>query len=220
MEASATVSPAAAEVEQGTASTASTEPTRRQLSPRQAETVRRLTEAAVEEIRDVSYERLTVRTVARRAGVAPATAYTYFASKDHLVTEVFWRWLEALPPTERRSGVSVAEHVGETMADLALLVADEPELAAGCTCALLAADTEVKLLRDLIGSTMRDRLRAALGDRSCPVVLRTLELSVTGALVQAGMGHLSYEDLPAQLREVADLVVGNGLDAAPKGGDA
>ena len=43
------------------------------------------------------YDGLTVRTVARRAGVAPATAYTYFASKDHLLAEVLWRRLQALP---------------------------------------------------------------------------------------------------------------------------
>src|SRR5919198_6181137 len=68
-----------------------TEPTRRRLTERQAETVRRLTEAAVVEVRETGYEGLTVRNVARRAGVAPATAYTYFASKNHLITEIFWR---------------------------------------------------------------------------------------------------------------------------------
>ena len=75
----------------------STEPTRRQLSARQAATVQKLVEAAVEELREHGYDGLTVRNVARAAGVAPATAYTYFASKDHLVTEVFWRRLEASP---------------------------------------------------------------------------------------------------------------------------
>ena len=71
----------------------STEPTRRRLTERQAHTVERLTVAAVDEVRVVGYDGLTVRNVARRAGVAPATAYTYFASKDHLVAEVFWRRL-------------------------------------------------------------------------------------------------------------------------------
>lgn len=190
-----------------TASAASTEPTRRRLSARQAETVQRLADAAVDELREVSYDGLTVRTVARRAGVAPATGYTYFASKEHLVTEVFWRWLQALPPTEGRPGAPAAERVGDAMTDIALLVADEPELAAACTCALLAADDEVKLLRDRIGGAIRDRLSAALGDGADLVVLRILELTMAGALVQAGMGHIAYADLPDQLREVADLVV-------------
>ena len=42
--------------------------------------------------------------VAKRAGVAPATAYTYFASKEHLVAEVFWRRFvgQADRPIDRR----------------------------------------------------------------------------------------------------------------------
>ena len=66
---------------------------RRRLSSRQANRLERLTEAAVSELREHGYEGLTVRAVAARCGVAPATAYTYFASKNHLVAEVFWRRL-------------------------------------------------------------------------------------------------------------------------------
>ena len=46
--------------------------------------VHRLVDAAVEELHRTGYEGLSVRNVAKRAGVAPATAYTYFSSKDHL----------------------------------------------------------------------------------------------------------------------------------------
>src|SRR5690349_24287099 len=77
----------------------STESTRRHLSDKQAQTVQGLVVAAVEELREHGYDGLTVRNVARRAGVAPATAYNYFTSRDHLVTEVFWRRLRALPET-------------------------------------------------------------------------------------------------------------------------
>ena len=72
-----------------------TEAPRRELTARQAAVVDRLTAAAVHEIRAKGYEGFTVRNVAARARVAPATAYTYFASKDHLITEVFWRRLRA-----------------------------------------------------------------------------------------------------------------------------
>ncbi len=40
-------------------------------------------------LRETSYADLTVRAVAKRANVAPATAYTYFSSKNHLVAEVY-----------------------------------------------------------------------------------------------------------------------------------
>ncbi len=185
----------------------STEATRRHLSERQAQTVQRLVEAAVDELREQGYDGLTVRNVARRAGVAPATAYNYFTSREHLVTEVFWRRLQALPESrvDRRRGASA--RVTETMSDLALLVADEPELAAACTVAMLATDPDVKLLRDRIGLEWRRRLVRSLDDQVDPDVLTALEFAVSGALLQAGMGHLSYDELPARLAGTVELVV-------------
>ena len=180
---------------------------RRHLSDRQAQTVQRLVDAAVEELRSVGYDGLTVRNVARRAGVAPATAYNYFASREHLVTEVFWRRLEALPQTRLDGRRSASSRVASTLSEMALLVADEPELAAACTVAMLSNDADVKVLRDRIGLTWRHRLERALGDAADPAVLTTLEFAVSGAMLQAGMGHLDYADLPERLARTADLVV-------------
>ena len=70
---------------------------RRDLGGRQSERVDALVDAALAELRARGYEGLTVRNAARRAGVGAATAYTWFGSKDHLVAEVFWRRLDALP---------------------------------------------------------------------------------------------------------------------------
>lgn len=184
-----------------------TEPTRRTLSVRQAQTVLGLTAAAVDEVRVIGYAGLTVRGVAKRAGVAAATAYTYFTSKEHLVTEVFWRRLEALPETPLDRRRSATARVSATLSDFALLVADEPELAAACSIAMLAPDPDVKLLRDRIGVEMHRRLRLAVGDDADPAVLRSIELAITGALVQAGMGHLPYHDLPDRLTEAAALLL-------------
>src|SRR3569832_1504395 len=74
--------------------------TRRELNPRQAETVDRVVGAALDELKAVGYDALTVRSVAGRAAVAPATAYTYFSSKNHLIAEVFWRKLAERPRPE------------------------------------------------------------------------------------------------------------------------
>jgi len=69
-------------------------PGRRHLSERQSEAVERLVVAATEEVESVDYADISVRSIARRAGVAPATAYTYFSSKDHLLAEVLWRRMQ------------------------------------------------------------------------------------------------------------------------------
>jgi AcrR family transcriptional regulator len=183
-----------------------TEPTRRRLTERQADTVRRLTDAAVEEVRESGYEGLTVRNVARRAGVAPATAYTYFASKNHLITEVFWRRLGALPPVPADER-SPRRRVVTVLREIALLVSDEPRLAAACTTAMLGADPDVQELRMRIGVTIRRRLSDALGPDADPRILNALELAYAGALVHAGTGHTSYTRMADRLAEMAELIM-------------
>lgn len=181
--------------------------TRRHLSDRQALTVQRLTEAAVDELIEAGYGGLTVRGVAKRAGVAPATAYTYFASKEHLVAEVFWRRFanqEEHPIDRRRSPAARATDV---LLDFALVVAEETELAAACTVALLADDAEVRELRARIGLEMHRRLTDALADDGDPVAIQALELATTGALLQVGTGHLAYDEIPDLLAGVAGLVL-------------
>nr|WP_184939046.1 TetR/AcrR family transcriptional regulator [Planomonospora venezuelensis] len=186
------------------------EPTRRRLTERQADTVRRLTEAAVEEVRETGSDGLTVRNVARRAGVAPATAYTYFASRNHLVTEVFWRRLSALPPVEAPAEPlpeEARERVVAVLREITLLVSDEPRLAAACTAAMLGNDPDVQELRARIGLAVRRRLRAALGARADRRTVDALELAYAGALLQAGMGHTSYGEMADRLADIAELIV-------------
>jgi AcrR family transcriptional regulator len=181
--------------------------TRRHLTDRQAQTVHRLTEAAVDELLDVGYTGLTVRGVAKRAGVAPATAYTYFASKEHLVAEVFWRRFAAQPERAVDHRRSPAARATEVLLDFALVVADETALSAACTVALLADDAEVRELRTRIGLEMHRRLTEALGDVD-PTAIQALELATTGALLQVGTGHLAYDEIPDLLAGVAGLVLG------------
>lgn len=181
---------------------------RRRLSPRQAATVDKLVAATVEELREVAYDSLTVRSVAKRAGVAPATAYTYFASRAHLVAEVFWRRLRTVEqpnPDRRRSKVARA---GAALAAITSRIAEEPELAAACTAAMLSNDAEVKHLRDRIGAEVHRRLVAAVGDDADPRELTAVEMAFSGALVQAGGHHVTYEELPGLLEQVVALVMG------------
>lgn len=185
------------------------ESTRRRLTDRQAATVARLTDACVEELREQGFDGLTVRNVARRAGVAPATAYTYFTSKEHLVSEVFWRRLVELPETTIDHDAPAAARLQRTIRDLTLLVADEPALAAACTVAMLSSDPDVALLRERIGAEWRRRIVAAADGVASDDAVDAIELAMGGALVRAGTGHLTYDELPGLLGRVIDLLVGD-----------
>ncbi len=181
---------------------------RRRLAGRQTETVDGLLDAAVVEVTESGFDGLTVRGVARRAGVSPATAYTYFASKEHLLTEVFWRRISQLEPpaTDRRR--TAAERVGESVRGIAMLVADEPELAAGVTTALLAHDPDVEALRTQIGAAVTARIAAALGERPEPGVLQALTFTLFGSLIAAGVGNIGYHELPAIMTKTTALMTG------------
>ena len=187
--------------------TVSLESTRRRLTPKQADTIQRLSSAALVVLSREGFAGLTIRLVAAQAGVGAATAYTYFSSKEHLVAEVFWRRLASSQmPTD-----DCADPAGRAIAVLrhiALLVADERELAGAVTNALLGKDPDVEPLRQRIGRDIRERLVNALGPDADPAVVEALQLLYAGALVHAGMGYASYADIADRLERSARLILG------------
>jgi AcrR family transcriptional regulator len=182
-------------------------PPRPSRAARKSDRVDGLVDAALEEIREKGYPGLTVRNVARRAGVAPATAYTYFASRDHLVAEVFWRRLRTLDAPRSRS-TSASVRLRAAIRDLTHVIAEEPELAAASTSAMLAADQDVERLRLEVGAFFRGYFAAALQDAADPACLTTLNLAFVGALLNAGMGFVPYADLADLLADVIEVTVG------------
>lgn len=153
---------------------------------------------------------LTVRGVAKAAGVAPATAYTYFSSKNHLVAEVFWRRLAdgvQAPDPE----LPLDERVAQVLRGVSLVVAGEGQLGGAVTVALLGTDPDVEHLRVRIGGFIRKRLSEALEvDPADPgPLVGALEMLYSGGLVYAGMGHLSYEETSERLVAAARLLLSN-----------
>ena len=136
--------------------------------------------------------------VAAEAGVGAATAYTYFSSKEHLVAEVFWRRL-ATTPAPPNDSPDPTTRAAAVLRHIALLVADEPELAGAVTSALLGKDPDVEHLRLRIGQEINKRLSAAVGPVADPAGVESLEFLYAGALVRAGMGYASYQ-------QIADLL--------------
>ncbi|WP_045823771.1 TetR/AcrR family transcriptional regulator [Williamsia herbipolensis] len=192
----------------GESGPSSHESTRRRLTNQQAETVAKLTEAAREVLGEDGFEGMTIRSVAKRAGVAPATAYTYFSSKNHIVAELFWRMLVTSVPEPDTSSPPAAR-AADVLRRVALVVAGEDQLAGAVTVALLGTDPDVEHLRLRVGGFIRERLATALGvpmdsdDRR----IELLEMLYSGALVRAGMGYGSYSDMADRLGDAAKLLL-------------
>jgi TetR/AcrR family transcriptional regulator, cholesterol catabolism regulator len=182
------------------------EPVRRIVDGRRADTVQRLLTAAIEEVRAVQYNELTVRSVAKRADVSPATAYTYFSSKEHLICSILWWQLQELPTPPARPRRSPSAALADAVRGITELFTKEPEVSRACTTALLADDPEVRRLRDQIGTELLRRVGDAIGPMS-PTARETFTMAFIGALVLAGTGYLSFEDLPRRLSKVTDLLL-------------
>ncbi|KUI11479.1 TetR family transcriptional regulator [Mycobacterium sp. GA-1285] len=175
---------------------------------RQEETFRKVLTAGVEMLRESSYADLTVRAVAARAKVAPATAYTYFSSKNHLIAEVYLDLIRRVPYFTDVNDSRVTR-VEKALRAMALTVADEPEVAAACTTALLSgADPAVRVVRDRIGAEIHRRIRSAMGPDADPRALAALEMTFFGALVNAGSGVFTYHQIADRLSYVVGLVLG------------
>ena len=180
---------------------------RRELNARQGDTLDKLLGAARDELDEVGHEVLTIRTVAARAGVSSATAYNYFASRDHLFAELFWRHLaDAEPP--RLTGRSSTRRLQQTTRHLAETIAERPGAGGG-------GDQEPARHRPC------GRRAAAARSARCspsgsarrsdepvdPQVLETLLFAFSGALLQTGMGLFTYPELADRLDDVVAVIM-------------
>jgi AcrR family transcriptional regulator len=182
--------------------------------PRQEGTYHRVLDAAVELLRETRYSELTVRAIAARAEVSPATAYNYFKSKNGLIAEVYLRLVRTVPLFVDVNQTT-HERVTQEIHALAMLGAEEPEVAAATTTALMGDEEELKPVREQIGIEVRRRLTAALGPGAPITVLSTVEYVFYGAMVRAGTGTMSYDAVGRHLDGVIELIL-QGHDDGPK----
>jgi AcrR family transcriptional regulator len=188
---------------------------------RQEETFRKVLTAGMETLRATSYADLTVRTVAARAKVAPATAYTYFSSKNHLIAEVYLDLVRQVPYfTDVNDPMPV--RVEKALRHLALVVADEPEVGAACTTALLGggADPAVAAARDRIGAEIHRRIASAIGPGADAGTVSALEMTFFGALVQAGSGQSTYREIADRLSDVITRILNGAAGATQPNRDS
>jgi AcrR family transcriptional regulator len=175
---------------------------------RQEETFHKVLAAGMEMLRETSYADLTVRAVAARAQVAPATAYTYFSSKNHLITEVYLDLVSRVPFFTDVND-STRTRVDKALRHLAQVVADEPEVAAACTTALLGSnDPSVRAARDKIGLEVHNRIKLAIGPSADPRTVAALEMTFFGALVHYSSGAFTYHQIAERLTYAVGAIIG------------
>jgi AcrR family transcriptional regulator len=102
------------------------------LSSRQAARRQAVVDAALRLLAEREYEQIAVREVAESAGVALATLYHYFPSKEHLFAEVLVQWAGTLRSDVTRrplSGTTPARRLEEALLRSARAFERHPQLA-------------------------------------------------------------------------------------------
>ena len=175
---------------------------------RQEETFRKVLVAGLETLRENSFADLTVRMVAARAKVAPATTYTYFSSKNHLIAEVY---LDLVRPVPYFTDVNdpMPTRVKRALHHLALVVADEPEVAAACTTALLGGGATLRYAPHATGSAPRSTAASrrpsapALTSVRCP----RSRWPSSARWCRRAAGNFAYRKIADRLDDVVRLIL-------------
>ena len=185
---------------------------RQELNARQAETVERLL--------DGRGARSCARSGRRRLTSAPSPAARASRRRrrtptsppsNHLFAELFHRKVLLEHPAEITGATPLerVQSVTRHLADRARRAS--PHLAAAANHALLGTDPDVERLRVVIGAEIFGRFRdGARRGRGRPSSSTPSTLALTGALLQTGMGLISYDDLADRLdARVATIMKGN-----------
>lgn len=176
----------------------------------------RLIDAAWELARAGGYPAVTMHEVADRAGVARATVYRYFASKDHLLIEVTAAWTQTLDEamgTLAADGLP-AERLAALLERIIEMAAAEVTLTSAIVQAATSGDPSVEDARTALFLLIRERLAAAMGelvpDRSdVEMVIGHVLLS---ALISLTALAQPKEQVAAMVRTAARLII-NGASA-------
>jgi AcrR family transcriptional regulator len=179
---------------------------RQWLSERQSATVAALLEAGLEEVRSVGFERLTIRSVAQRAGVTHTTAYSYFTSKAHLISELHWRQTQSVPAPEVSSNESFVGRVRAAFEGPATALAADPALSRAVFVAILSDEPDVRRLRGAVAAELIGRLRTALGPFDDPDLVSTLFMAYSGATVVVGTGTRDFLEVVSRMETLARLI--------------
>lgn len=181
-----------------------------------AQLVRRakIIEAVIDLIADVGADAVQMRDVAQRSGVALATVYRYFSSKEHLLAAALEDWQKRLTRRVLAAGGPVDE--GPLPGILDYLQRAQrafhrnPEMTALMLQAMTSTDPEAKAAIDQMARTnveMFDRLLEHIAPEQIPNVSFGLNAALSSALAAVLTGALTLDESLTRVEWVARTLV-------------
>jgi AcrR family transcriptional regulator len=169
--------------------------------------------AATELAETGGYDAVVMKEVADRSGVALATIYRWFASKDQLLTEVLLVWggqlSESLAGDPPRDG-DAADRVAVALGRIIDAAGSRPRLAAAVVAAVLSVDRGPLDAQGDFHRLMTSWIDAALGDDEVAereAVTEVLEHVCFSTIIGFATGRQDADYAKQQLASAARLLL-------------
>jgi AcrR family transcriptional regulator len=183
----------------------------------------KIVEAVIELIADLGAEAVQMRDVAQRSGVALATVYRYFSSKDHLLAAALEDWQKRLT----RRIVSAA---GRTEQDPITSVLDylrralrafhrNPEMTALMLQTMTSSDLEARAAIDQMNRTnaeMFNRLLDGVAPEDIPNISFGISATLSNALAGLLTGMLTFDETLSRVEWVARALLDSSIVRRPE----
>jgi len=186
----------------------------RRLTPAQASRRARLVDAAYELARIGGYTAVTIDAVREQAGVARATVYHHFGSKDHLIAAAILRWGQEIQESMRTAPPAKGELIDRVIATLRAVVdaaVAEPELLRAAMQAVATPDVGVDVTQRQLSSIVSGYLETVLdpeGELDTDLLGMVLGHVLFSSLIQMAAGRRTPEDVMQDLAITAELALG------------
>ena len=174
----------------------------------------RILEAVIDLIADVGADAVQMRDVAQRSGVALATVYRYFSSKEHLLAAALEDWQKRLTRRVLAAG-GPAEHgplpgVLDYLQRAQRAFHRNPKMTALMLQAMTSTDPEAKAAIDHMARTnvdLFDRLLEGVAAERIPDVSFGLNAALTSALTAVLTGALTLDEGMRRVEWVARTLI-------------
>jgi len=174
----------------------------------------KIIEAVIDLIADVGADAVQMRDVAQRSGVALATVYRYFSSKEHLLAAALEDWqkrltrrvLAAAGPAEQGPLPGVLDYLQRAQRAFHR----NPKMTALMLQAMTSTDPEARTAIDHMGRTnveMFDRLLEGVAPEQIPDVGFGLNAALTSALTAVLTGALTLDESLRRVEWVARTLI-------------
>ena len=123
--------------------------------------------------------------------------------KAHLVAEVFYNVLLAVPTETPDPSVPLSERIAAALGAVARKFGEVEALARAGNAALYQEEPDVVLVRGAIGADLVRRIVISSGDEADAELTELAMITYIGALEWAGAGALGYDEVGPSIERVA-----------------